>query len=203
MVCVYAGRRHGSVRSSGRLSDGAALWSPWETRSLRPFWPDVRKPAILGCTGEPAGFPQLRRGRRRAWHMETTSTTFCRSGSRKRLSAPAVVRVSRIPYAPTRSERTAPPHGIRRTPSAGEPDGDRDATSDDDKETGLAHQRSMNAQVGDSGACSVDLGGTYYNTKHQVEALETLLRKLPDPTTPAPPPLDRPKPRRARQLDAE
>jgi hypothetical protein len=29
-----------------------------------------------------------------------------------------------------------------------------------------------------------------------------LLRKLPDPTTPAPPPVDRPKPRRARQLDA-
>jgi hypothetical protein len=49
----------------------------------------------------------------------------------------------------------------------------------------------------------VDLGGTYYNTKPQVEALETLLRKLPDPTTPAPPPADRPKPRRARQLDAD
>jgi hypothetical protein len=49
----------------------------------------------------------------------------------------------------------------------------------------------------------VDLGGTYYNTKPQVEALETLLRKLPDPTTPAPPPTDRPKPGRARQLDAD
>jgi hypothetical protein len=49
----------------------------------------------------------------------------------------------------------------------------------------------------------VDLGGTYYNTKTQVEGLETLLRKLPDPTTPAPPPVDRPKPRRARQLDAD
>jgi hypothetical protein len=49
----------------------------------------------------------------------------------------------------------------------------------------------------------VDLRGTYYNTKTQVEALETLLRKLPDPTTPAPPPLDRPKPRRARQLDTD
>jgi hypothetical protein len=47
----------------------------------------------------------------------------------------------------------------------------------------------------------VDLGGTYYNTNTQVEALETLLRKLPDPTTPAPPPTDRPKPGRARQLD--
>jgi hypothetical protein len=47
----------------------------------------------------------------------------------------------------------------------------------------------------------VDLRGTYYNTKPQVEALETLLRKLPDATTPAPPPVDRPKPRRARQLD--
>ncbi|MGQ0776412.1 MAG: hypothetical protein ACT4NY_18630 [Pseudonocardiales bacterium] len=48
----------------------------------------------------------------------------------------------------------------------------------------------------------MDLGGTYYNTNAQVEALETLLRKLPDPTAPAPPPVDRPKPRRARQLDA-
>jgi hypothetical protein len=48
----------------------------------------------------------------------------------------------------------------------------------------------------------VDLGGTYYNTKPQVEALEALTRKLPDPTTPAPPPVDRPKPGRARQLDA-
>jgi hypothetical protein len=27
----------------------------------------------------------------------------------------------------------------------------------------------------------VDLEGTYYNTNAQVEALETLLRKLPDP----------------------
>jgi hypothetical protein len=37
----------------------------------------------------------------------------------------------------------------------------------------------------------------------QVEALDTLLRKLPDPTTPAPPPVDRPKPGRARQLDTD
>jgi hypothetical protein len=50
---------------------------------------------------------------------------------------------------------------------------------------------------------AVDLGGTYYNTKPQLEALETLLRKLPDPTEPAPPSVDRPKPRRARQLDAD
>jgi hypothetical protein len=49
----------------------------------------------------------------------------------------------------------------------------------------------------------VDLGGTYYNTNTQVEDLETLLRKLPDPTTPAPPPVNRPKPGRARQLDAD
>jgi hypothetical protein len=48
----------------------------------------------------------------------------------------------------------------------------------------------------------VDLGGTYYNTNTQVEALETLLQKLPDPTAPAPPSADRPKPGRARQLDA-
>lgn len=38
----------------------------------------------------------------------------------------------------------------------------------------------------------LDLGGTYYNTNAQIEALETLLRKLPDPTTPAPPSADRP-----------
>jgi hypothetical protein len=49
----------------------------------------------------------------------------------------------------------------------------------------------------------VDLGGTNYNTKPQVKALETLLRKLPDPTKPVPPPADRPRPRRARQLDAD
>lgn len=49
----------------------------------------------------------------------------------------------------------------------------------------------------------VDLRGGYYNTKPQVEALEALLRKLPDPTEPAPPPVDRPKPRRARQLNAD
>ncbi|MGH4007490.1 MAG: hypothetical protein ACRDTH_04870 [Pseudonocardiaceae bacterium] len=48
----------------------------------------------------------------------------------------------------------------------------------------------------------MDLRGTYYNTNAQVEALETLLRKLPDPTAPAPPSADRPKPRQARQLDA-
>jgi hypothetical protein len=47
----------------------------------------------------------------------------------------------------------------------------------------------------------VGLGGTHYNTSTQVEALETLLRKLPDTTTPAPPPVNRPKPGRARQLD--
>ncbi|MBF6214796.1 hypothetical protein IU487_27735 [Nocardia puris] len=37
----------------------------------------------------------------------------------------------------------------------------------------------------------------------QLEALETLIQKLPDPTTPAQPPVKRPKPRRARQLDTE
>ncbi len=49
----------------------------------------------------------------------------------------------------------------------------------------------------------MDLGGTYYNTSAWVEALETLLRKLPDPTTSAPPPIDRRKLSRARQLDAD
>lgn len=49
----------------------------------------------------------------------------------------------------------------------------------------------------------MDLRGAYYNTKPQVEALETLVRKLPDPTEPARPSIERPKPRRARQLDAD
>jgi hypothetical protein len=49
----------------------------------------------------------------------------------------------------------------------------------------------------------VDLGEGYYNTNAQVEALETLLRKLPGLATPAPPPADRPKPGRARQLDTD
>ncbi|WP_282105000.1 MULTISPECIES: hypothetical protein [unclassified Crossiella] len=49
----------------------------------------------------------------------------------------------------------------------------------------------------------MDLGGAYYNTKPQVEALEGLLRKLPDPTTPPPPAVDRLKPGRARQLDTD
>jgi hypothetical protein len=49
----------------------------------------------------------------------------------------------------------------------------------------------------------VDLGGTYYNINTQTEALETLLRKLPDRTTPSRPPVNRPKSGRARQLDAD
>jgi hypothetical protein len=49
----------------------------------------------------------------------------------------------------------------------------------------------------------VDLGETYYNPKPQVEALEALRRKLPDPATPAPPAADRPIPGRARQLDTD
>ena len=49
----------------------------------------------------------------------------------------------------------------------------------------------------------VDLGGGYYNLKPQVAALESLRRKLPAPTTPAPPPADRPKPGRARQLGTD
>lgn len=49
----------------------------------------------------------------------------------------------------------------------------------------------------------MDVGGTYYNTNTQVETLETLLRKLPGPDTPAPPATDRTTPGRARQLDAD
>lgn len=43
----------------------------------------------------------------------------------------------------------------------------------------------------------------YCNTNTQVEALEALLQKQPDPITTAPPPTDRHKPGRARQLDAD
>ncbi|MFI6774243.1 hypothetical protein [Nocardia sp. NPDC050412] len=49
----------------------------------------------------------------------------------------------------------------------------------------------------------MDLGGAYYNTKHQVEALETLRRKLPNSTAPAPPPANRPIPGRARRLGTD
>lgn len=48
----------------------------------------------------------------------------------------------------------------------------------------------------------VDLGGIYYNTKRQVEALQSLVRKLPDPSAPMPSTAARSKPKRARQLDA-
>jgi hypothetical protein len=53
----------------------------------------------------------------------------------------------------------------------------------------------INSHTGDSSApTSVDLGVTYYNTKSQVEALEKLLQRLPDPTAPAPPPTKQRKP---------
>ncbi len=45
--------------------------------------------------------------------------------------------------------------------------------------------------------------GAYCNTKRQVEALEDLLRKLPDPAAPLPTPLNRPKPGRAHQLGTD
>lgn len=49
----------------------------------------------------------------------------------------------------------------------------------------------------------MDLGGPYSNTNTQVEALEALIKKLPDTTTTTQPPAERPAPRRARQLDAD
>ncbi|MFI7195471.1 helix-turn-helix domain-containing protein [Nocardia nova] len=49
----------------------------------------------------------------------------------------------------------------------------------------------------------MDLGGPYYNPNTQVEALETLIQKLPGAATTAPRPAERPAPRRARQLDAD
>jgi hypothetical protein len=53
---------------------------------------------------------------------------------------------------------------------------------------------------GSPGTSSVDLGGAYYNPKPQLEALEKLLRKLPDPTAPAPPPTKQRKPERIQHL---
>jgi CRP-like cAMP-binding protein len=49
----------------------------------------------------------------------------------------------------------------------------------------------------------VDLRGTYYNPKSQVETLEKLLQRLPDPTAPAPPTTERRKPCRVRHLPSE
>jgi hypothetical protein len=49
----------------------------------------------------------------------------------------------------------------------------------------------------------VNLGGTYYNPKPQVEALEKLRRKLPDPGVPAPPPAKRRRPGRIRHLESD
>jgi IS30 family transposase len=46
----------------------------------------------------------------------------------------------------------------------------------------------------------VDLGGAYYNPKRQVEALEKLLRTLPGPTAPAPPPTKQHKPGHRQHL---
>ncbi|MCA1708620.1 MAG: hypothetical protein LC808_37200, partial [Actinobacteria bacterium] len=43
---------------------------------------------ILGCAGEPAVSLSYGGGRLRAWHTDATSTTFCRSGFRKRLGQP-------------------------------------------------------------------------------------------------------------------
>lgn len=46
----------------------------------------------------------------------------------------------------------------------------------------------------------MEVGGTYSNTKDQVNALESLRRKLPDLDAPAPPPPQPRRPRRVRQL---
>lgn len=46
----------------------------------------------------------------------------------------------------------------------------------------------------------MDLGGPYYNTNMQVEALEQLLAALPDPDGPAPAPTKRPSPARPHRL---
>jgi hypothetical protein len=49
----------------------------------------------------------------------------------------------------------------------------------------------------------VELGETYYNTKANFIALESLLQKLPSLDAPVKPSPKRPKPGRARQLDDE
>jgi DNA invertase Pin-like site-specific DNA recombinase len=49
----------------------------------------------------------------------------------------------------------------------------------------------------------VDLSERYYNPKDQVRALASLLRKLPDLSTPVRQAPDRQTPRRARQLDED
>jgi hypothetical protein len=49
----------------------------------------------------------------------------------------------------------------------------------------------------------VDLGGAYYNPKPQLEALEKLIRKLPDPTAPAPPPTKQRKPGHIQHLQSD
>jgi hypothetical protein len=81
--CVSADRRHGPARSSARLSDGL----PYGLRGRRglcvPFWSDVRQSSDIGLCRRAGCFPATR-CRRRAWHTGATSTTFCRSGFRKR-----------------------------------------------------------------------------------------------------------------------
>ncbi|MCA1836699.1 MAG: hypothetical protein LC721_10390 [Actinobacteria bacterium] len=49
----------------------------------------------------------------------------------------------------------------------------------------------------------MDLRGTYYNTKPKVEALEKLLRKLPDPTAAMSPTTQRRQPGRIRHLEPD
>lgn len=49
----------------------------------------------------------------------------------------------------------------------------------------------------------MDVGRRHSNTKRQVGALESLLRKLPDPTKPARPRLGQRKPGKAKQLKAD
>lgn len=49
----------------------------------------------------------------------------------------------------------------------------------------------------------MELTGGYYNTKQQVSGLESLIKKLPDPSGSFPRPAERRRVRTARQLDAK
>ena len=84
LFAFCAGRRHRPIMSSGRLSDG----SPYGLRGRRglcvPFG-RIRDSQQYWVVPADRLFPGYGGSRLRAWHTGATSTTFCRSGSRKRL----------------------------------------------------------------------------------------------------------------------
>jgi hypothetical protein len=118
-VCVYAGRRHGPIRSSGRLSDGSpcglrgrrGLCVPCgRIRDSQRYWV---VPASRLCSLSYGG------GHLRAWHTGPTSTTFCRSEDPKRLGPLTPHRRPRRPGGErhTHSDAQRPTSKITRKPS--------------------------------------------------------------------------------------